>query len=219
MSIQTKNRVFEDWLSTFTESIATYGYYIDFETVYQNVNSIKIELNILNSLVGSKNIEEEFVELIKRYPEVLKVIPLLLAKREIDIYCSDDQGAYNFNFIKINQNIELYSYFMKQTGLFDLLQNRLINNVVDYILGVEVGLNSNGRKNRGGHLMEDLVEKYIKKAGFIKNKTYFKEMRLSEIEEKFGLNLSALSNNGKTEKRFDFVIRICDDKKLFTNKW
>ena len=57
---------------------------------------------------------------------------------------------------------------MKKTGLFNLLQNHLVNNLYDYVLGVECGLNSNARKNRGGHLMEDAVEKFIQKAGFKK---------------------------------------------------
>ena len=66
-----------------------------------------------------------------------------------------------------------YIKFMRETGLFELLQNHIINNLYDYLLGVEVGLDSNGRKNRGGHLMEDLVESYIEKAGYIKNQNYY----------------------------------------------
>ena len=86
-----------------------------------------------------------------------------------------------------------------------MLQNHIINNLVDYVLGVEVGMDTNGRKNRTGDVMEDLVECYLIKAGLIKNKTYFKEMYKTDIEKKFGLDLSAISNDGKTEKRFDFV--------------
>lgn len=197
---------FNEWLSKFKKSIADYKYYIDFETCYNNIDTIKVELNILNSLVGSKNIENDFEQLLSKYPEVLKCIPVLLAKREYEIFCKDKNGEFEYNFNKMNYSIEQYKYFMRETGLFDLIQNRIINNLVDYVLGVEVGLNSNGRKNRGGHLMEDLVESYIQEAGFIKNKTYFKEMYLSEIEKKTGLDLSALSNAGDVAKRFDFVI-------------
>lgn len=197
---------FNQWLSTFRESIVNYTYYVDFETVYKNYEDIKIELNILNSLIGSRNIENDFEALIQRYPEVLKVIPILIAKREMDIYCMDENGAFNYNFKKANYPISQYKYFMKETGLFDLISNRLVNNLVDYVLGVEAGLNSNGRKNRGGHLMEDLVESFIQKAGFVKGVTYFKEMYLTDLEEKTGLDLSALSNDGKTAKRFDYVI-------------
>ena len=201
-----ENRDFDKWLSTFRKSIADYSYYVDFDTVYNNCNGIKIELNILNSLVGSNNIENDFEVLIQRYPEVLKCIPILLAKREKDIYCIDKNGAFNYNFKKMNYPVSQYKYFMKETGLFELISKRLINNLVDYVLGVEVGLNSNGRKNRGGHLMEDLVESFIQKAGYVKGVTYFKEMYLSDLEAKTGLDLSALSNEGKTEKRFDYVI-------------
>ena len=197
---------FNQWLSTFRESIANYTYYVDFETVYKNYEDIKIELNILNSLIGSKNIENDFETLVQRYPEVLKVIPILIAKREMDIYCMDENGAFNYNFKKVNYPISQYKYFMNETGLFDLISNRLVNNLVDYVLGVEAGLNSNGRKNRGGHLMEDLVESFIQKAGFVKGVTYFKEMYLTDLESKTGLDLSALSNDGKTAKRFDYVI-------------
>lgn len=197
---------FNEWLSTFRESIANYSYYIDFNTVYENCDDIKVELNIMNSLIGSKNIENDFEALIQKYPEVLKCIPILLAKREMDIFCMDHQGAYNYNFKKMNYPVSQYNYFMKETGLFDLISNRLINNLVDYVMGVEVGLNSNGRKNRGGHLMEDLVESFIKKAGYVKGVTYYKEMYLSDLESKTSLDLSALSNEGKTEKRFDYVI-------------
>lgn len=200
-------RKFLPWLSKFRESIADYGYYIDFEKIYRNVEKIKIELNILNSLIGSKNIETEFEEIVKKYPEVLKCIPLLLAVRTSEIYAVDIDGEFKYNFKKMTMPVEQYKIFMRKTGLFDLMKNHIINNLVDYVTGVETGLDSNGRKNRGGHLMENLVESYIKKAGFIKEKNYFKEIYISEITEKWRVDLSAISNQGKTEKRFDFVIK------------
>ena len=199
-------RDFNQWLNTMRNSIANYKYYIDFDTVYENVEHVKIELNILNSLIGSKDIENDFENIILKYPEVLKTIPILLAKREKEIFCMDEESSILFNFNHKAQTIEEYKQFMRKTGLFELMQTRLIGNLVDYVLGVETGLNSNGRKNRGGHLMEDLVEKFIKKAGFIKDETYFKEMYLSSIEKMFNLDLSAISNQGSTEKRFDFVL-------------
>lgn len=215
-----KKRNFDEWLSNFKSSIASYEYYIDFEKVHRNVEEIKIELHILNSLIGSKNIKEDFINLLKKYPDTLKAIPILLAKREKEIYCQDEKGGYLYRF---NLNVwesekemennpfpsvfEQYSYFMEKTGLFDLLQNHDINSLVDYVTGVETGLDSNGRKNRGGHLMEDLVEKYIKEAGLKKDIDYFKEMYLVDIEKKWKIDLSALSNQGKAAKRFDFVIK------------
>lgn len=207
------SRDFSTWLSGFRDSIADYGYYIDFEKVYCNVDRVRLELHLLNSLIGSKNIAEDFRTLVSRYPETLKCIPLLLAVRENEIFCQNENGGYlyQFDLRKIPQNarlpVERYAYFMEQTGLFDLLQNRIIGNLVDYATGVETGLDSNGRKNRGGHLMENLVEDFIQKAGFVKGETYFKEMYIHEITVKWGIDLSAISNQGKTEKRFDFVVK------------
>ncbi len=201
------NRDFNNWLSGFRDSIADYGYYIDFKKVHRKVEEIKVELNILNSLIGSKNIEAEFVSLIEKYPEVLKCIPLLLAVRVNEIYAIDGDGEFTYNFKKQNLSIEQYKVFMRKTGLFDLMANHIVNNLVDYATGVETGLDSNGRKNRGGHLMENLVESFIQKGGFIKNATYFKEMYIHQITEKWDIDLSAISNQGKMEKRFDFVIK------------
>ena len=201
------NRDFMTWLSSFRDSIADYGYYIDFEKVYRNVAGIKVELNILNSLIGSKNIEVEFEALLEKYPEILNCIPLLLAVRANEIYAIDGDGEFTYEFKKPNFSVEQYKVFMHKTGLFDLMANHIVNNLVDYATGVETGLDSNGRKNRGGHLMENLVESFIKKAGFIKDETYFKEMYIHQITEKWNIDLSALSNQGKMEKRFDFVIK------------
>ena len=204
------NRDFNAWLSGFRDSIADYGYYIDFEKVHRNVDSIKIELNILNSLIGSKNIAEDFENLLNKYPEVLKCIPLLLAVRANEIYCQDKNGGYLYQFNVLSANRDNYKYFMRETGLFDLMENHIVNNLVDYATGVETGLDSNGRKNRGGHLMEDLVENFIQKAGFIKDVNYFKEMYIHQITDKWNIDLSAISNKGKMEKRFDFVIKTSD---------
>lgn len=205
--VNMANRNFSTWLSGFRDSIADYGYYIDFEKVHRNVDSIKIELNILNSLIGSNNIEADFENLINKYPETLKCIPLLLAVRSNEIYAIDGDGDYTYNFKNPNLSVEQYEVFMRKTGLFDLIENHIVNNLVDYATGVETGLDSNGRKNRGGHLMETLVESFIQKAGFVKDESYFKEMYIHQITDKWDIDLSAISNQGKTEKRFDFVVK------------
>ena len=200
-------RDFKEWLKTFRNSICDYGYYVDFNKVYGNVETIKIELNILNSLIGSKNIEADFEKLLTDYPQVLKCIPVLLAVRGCEIYTIDGDGEYLFNFKKMNYSVEEYKMFMRKTGLFSLISEHVINNLVDYVTGVEVGLDSNGRKNRGGHLMENLVEDYLQKAGLVKGVDYFKEMYISDIEKKWSIDLSSISNQGKAEKRFDFVVK------------
>ena len=200
-------RNFESWLLTMKDSIATWNYYTDFPKVYENVNKLKVELNILNSLIGSKNIEDEFKALLSRYPEIIKAIPILLAKREKEIKVIDSKETYVFNFAKMNYTVDQYALFMKNSGLFELLQNHIINNLIDYVLGVEVGMDTNGRKNRTGYAMEDLVESYLIKAGLVKGETYFKELNKSDVERMFHLDLSGISNQDKTEKRFDFVFK------------
>lgn len=200
-------RDFNTWLAAFRPSIADYKYYVDFEKVFSNVDAIRIPLNILNSLIGSKRIAEDFKNILSKYPETLKCIPILLAKREYDIMAMDSEGQIDFHFNEMNCSIDDYVKFMRKTGLFDLMENHIVNNLVDYVTGVETGLDSNGRKNRGGHLMEDLVESYLKKAGLKKGISYFKEMYIHEIESKWDIDLSSISNNGSAEKRFDFVVK------------
>ena len=151
-------RSFKEWLNNFTDSIATYEYYTDFNIVYKNIDKLKVELSIMNSLIGSKNVEQDFDKLFKKYPEIRKCLPLLIAVRENEIKVIDEGEKLKYNFKTID-DIDLLKRFMRKTGLFDLISNHLVNNLVDYATGVEVGLGSNGRKNRGGHLMEDVLRR------------------------------------------------------------
>ena len=207
------NRNFNEWLSKFKTSISDYTYYVDFKKIYKNVDKVKVELNILNSLIGSKNIEEEFQNILIKYPETLECIPLLLAVRSREIFVKDEINEYLFKFDKMVYSINDYIKFMRESGLFDLLQNHIINNLYDYVLGVEVGLDSNGRKNRGGHLMENLVEDYIKKAGYIKDKNYYKEMYTKDIKTKWNIDLMSISGKQQASKRWDYVIKT--DNQLY----
>lgn len=200
-------RNFDEWINNFKSSISNYSYYANFKKIYKNVDKVKVELNILNSLIGSKTIEEDFKNIMLKYPETLECIPLLLAVRSTEIFVKDEINEYLFDFKKMVYSMDDYVRFMQESGLFDLLQNHIINNLYDYVLGIEVGLDSNGRKNRGGHLMEDLVEKYIKESGFVKDVNYFKEMYLNDIEKRWNIDLSSLSGNNVSTKRFDFVIK------------
>ncbi len=201
-------RNFNEWIIKFKDSIADWTYYVDFPKVYRNVDSIKIELHLLNSLINSKDIENEFRTLVSKYPEVLKVVPILLAKRDKEIKIIDKGKDKNFDFFNQNFSIDEYVDFMHKTGLFDLLSNHIISDLTDYVKGVEVGLDTNARKNRTGTAMENIVEAFILDAGFIKDVTYFKEMKTSKIKELFGIELTLESlDESKAEKRFDFVIK------------
>lgn len=201
-----EKRNFDDWFKTFRASINQYDYYTDFAKVYANAELLKVEIYLLNSLVGARDIERDFEKLLAQYPKCLQAVPILLAVRQNEIFCRDDNGEFTYRFDEPNQSVEQYKYFMRRTGLFDMLQNHIIANLYDYVTGVEVGLDSNGRKNRGGHQMENLVESFLKRAGV----EYFTEKYNYELEEMFGLDLSAITANRTSTKRFDFVVKTAN---------
>lgn len=196
-------RDFDTWLAGFRDSISGYGYYVDFQKVVANAERHRAELHLLNALIGTDDIETRFRELVTRFPSVICAVPILLAVREREIYARDDETGGRYRFDGVRQSLDEYCVFMRKTGLFDLISRRLVNNLYDYVLGVETGLDSNGRKNRGGHQMEDLVEAYLAAAGV----EPYKEMYAREIRARWGVDVSALTNTGKAEKRFDFVVR------------
>lgn len=138
-------RNFNLWLSQFKESIADYKYYIDFDVVYQHVSDYEDGLNLLNGLRGKNGLDfdNKFISLVNEYGnKVLRCIPILLAKREYDIFCIDSNHQIKYNFFKVEQTPEEYLYFVKETGLYKLLSDKLTGNLIDYVYGVEAGLNS-----------------------------------------------------------------------------
>lgn len=208
-------RDFAEWLNTFTDNINTWDYYINYQTAYKNTSKLKRQLALLGTLRGSKDIENEFRDLVEKYPECLEAVPLLLAVRDKVIAITDKDRRLDYNFESLNYDIELYIEFMEKTGIFELLQNHVIGDLLDVGLGINIGLDSNARKNRGGHQMEDLVEFFIKQAGFVKDITYFKEMYLHQVEEKWGYDLSKISADGVAKKRFDFVVKPSAGKEIY----
>ena len=203
-------RDFTTWLNTMINSIADWTYYTDFPKCYDHADKIKIELNILSSLIGSQNIEDDFKRLAERYPETLSALPILIAKREKEnIIVKGTDKDYSFNFKNPNYSLDEYVMFLRRSGVFDLLEKHLVANLYDYVLGVEVGLDSNSRKNRTGETMEKLVESFLIDAGLEKNKSYFCQMKASDVKSRFGIDLSGIDKTNtakKAEKRFDFVI-------------
>lgn len=215
-------RDFDTWFQNFKTSIATYAYYADWEKFFRNADSVKIELNIMNSLVGSKNIKVDFLALIARYPEIRKAIPILLAKRELGISLLDPQDGYKvYDFSSHGITDAECAEFMEKTGLFMLISQRIVDNLYDYVTGIETGLDSNARKNRGGHLMESVVQSYLVEAGLVLGSpsaptpvagTYYPEFYASRLQS-WGLDMSPLTNRGKSSKRFDFV--VCTPRAIY----
>lgn len=204
------NRNFDNWILNFKESIANFEYYIDYDKIYKILNTYKNEIILMNTLCGSKNIEEDWNILFDNHPEIVKIIPLLVAISNNRIPCTNSNGLIIYNFKNGAITKEECAYFMKRMHIFEDLSSGMISDVKSHLYGCLKGLDSNARKNRGGHLMENLIEDYIVAAGYEENKTYFKEMYLSDIESNFDLDLSKISSNGDTEKRFDYVIKTDD---------
>jgi type II restriction enzyme len=198
------NRDFSNWLDTFQNTNRTFSYWVDFGKVLKNADNMKVELYILNSLLGSANIEKEFFDIISKYPETLKCVPLLIAVRGYEV--EQIEGIYEFSesFARTSFHINQKKYveFMENVGLFDLMRNRKIKNLYDYVVGIEVGLDTNARKNRSGDLMSEIVSNYFEK----QNIKYEKEITTSDLERRFSLDLSPITNNGQASKQFDFVV-------------
>ena len=206
-----KEDVFSYFLSTFRPSIQVWDYFVDWEKINFNLRAIKFELNILNSLIGSANFEKDFIKFIKKYPEITKIFPFLLAVRKDKLKIlksskSKDLSYMNFDFNKEKINhIEARKYleFLKSSSLINLFKDKKITNWHDYMLGIEVGLNANGRKNRGGKLMESIVEDFISQH-CQKNShlSYLSQATPKKIYKKWGINV----NYEKSVRSFDFAI-------------
>ena len=174
LGLNSDDELFNYFISTLkVKGITQWNYFINWDKVYNNINPIEMELNLLNTLVGKDDIESHLTDLIIKYPQVVNVIPVLLAIRfktraEQIINIIDDVSKFTyetFDLSKSNPSKEdamaIAKFFIK-TGLGKLLQEKKVKNLVDYALGVEVGLDSNGRKNRGGHQMENAVVTKVK---------------------------------------------------------
>ena len=204
-------REFNEIIDSLRDSIATYDYYVDFEKVYRNVNKIEMQLNLLNYLIGKENVEEEFMKLLVEYPNIIEVIPILLAVRDGEIRIIDGEFiAYNFK--NMNRSIDDYTKFLRESGLINLFENKKIKNLVDYVTGIEVGLDTNARKNRTGRLMENIVESYLEK---IPDAQYLKQASKNDIKNHFnfeGLEELNIDDENKTNKRFDFAFKSKNGK-------
>jgi len=216
------SRNFNNLKSTFQDSIFTWDYFTDFEKVKKNVQKIEKELNLLNYLIGKENIEQEFLALVEEYPKVRKILPILIAIRDDKLSCMPiitdvetlipENKRYVFNDA-IDENIknELLIFF-RETGLKDLFENKAVKNLVDYCVGVEVGFDTNARKNRTGTLMENLVGKYLENFCLEnQNFTFIDQATQKRIKQFFNYDIEI----DKNSRRFDFALLDKVQNKLY----
>lgn len=189
------SKQFSKFLSQLSETNATLDYFTDFNKIRENVNKIDIKLNQLNYLIGKENLKEAIIELFDENPKVFEVLDILIAIRK-------NKNAKTFN--SKGEIVLLNSYFtspdlileyIEETGLVDIFKSKEVTNLVDYVFGIEVGLDTNARKNRGGENMSKAVSLIFDKAKI----KYLKEVNSTEFPE--------IESLGADVKRFDFVIK------------
>lgn len=193
MNAHTKEQ-FDLFMSQLKETNTTLDFYCDFEKINANVEAISIKLNQLNYLIGKEDIDTAIRRLWDENKNVFSILEILIAVRTSDkkkaIMADGNVRLINTLFDSVEGVIE----YIHGTGLDNVFKNKQIKNLVDYVFGVETGLDTNARKNRSGHLMEDQVASIFDDANIV----YRQEVYSTEYPE--------LSVLGEDKKRFDFVV-------------
>lgn len=196
------------FMSTLSATNRTPEYYVNWEKVEFQTKIFELELNTLNYLIGKSDIRERMLELFQKQPELIKVLPTLIASREkvLDVLELDEEDSmsfYKLNFEWIDRTkIVNYVDFCEKVGLLDFLQNKANRSLVDYVYGVEAGLDSNARKNRSGTIMEEVLVRSIDKACRQLNLEYKAQATAGYIREKWGIEVPV----DKSERRFDVSV-------------
>lgn len=194
---------FNELIDTFKSSIKTWDYFVNWNKVSTNCKNIEIQLNKLNYLLGKKNLRDELKILLSDSPDVVKAFPILLAVRErkLSIIDRDNKSVEEFDFSH-SMDADKAMRFLEKSRLVELFKTDGIKNLVDYVKGVEVGLDSNGRKNRGGTLMEELVEESVAEFCVKNNFRYISQATAGKIVSDFNVSVAV----DKSSRRFDFAI-------------
>ena len=186
---------FNLFISQLRETNQTLDFFCDFEKIGRNVADIKLSLCMLNSLIGTSDLKKSVETIWNRDKTAFSVLPILIAVRDEGnkkvLDSLDNIVDIKTFFGSVGRVIE----FLENTGLADLFRNRTIKDLVDYVFGIETGLDTNARKNRSGHIMENTVAQI------------FKDNNIKYRQEIYSSEWQAITDVlGDDEKRFDFVI-------------
>lgn len=217
-----EEHIFQYLLDTLTKSIFSWDYFTDFPKAIKNVNLIEKELNYLNKLIGldETNIKSEYLKLVMYYPEVRTTLVELIALRKeklkstfiIDdlenLSATDKSHLFNPKYKLEEKDLKDHLQFFEQSGLMKFFVDSEVHNVVDYVKGIEVGMDTNARKNRTGTQMENLVEKLVYDVCLENNWEYDVQGTKKSIFTKWGIEIEL----DKINRRFDFVIKDSQDK-------
>ena len=186
---------FNKFMSQLQETNQTLDFFCDFDKISQNVEDIKLSLCMLNSLVGAANLRKAVETIWKRDKSAFNVMDILIAVRSEGKKKVLDNLGQCVVLDSLFTSVDGVMEFLENTGLAEILQSKKINDLVDYVFGIETGLDTNARKNRSGHVMEDMVARIFDNNGI----QYRQEVYSSEWSE-------ITRVLGDDEKRFDFVI-------------
>ena len=195
MSAHTKEQ-FDLFISQLQETNQTLDYFCDFDKISQNVEDIKLSLCMLNSLIGSSDLRKSVETIWKRDKSAFGVMDILIAVRSEGKKKVLDRLGQCVVLDTLFNSVDGVMEFLENTGLAEIFQSKKINDLVDYVFGIETGLDTNARKNRSGHVMEDMVARIFEKNGI----HYRQEVYSSEWP-------TITRVLGDDEKRFDFVIK------------
>lgn len=205
------------FFSTLSITNRTPEYYVNWEKVRRETETFELELNTLNYLIGKADIYDVALDLFEKQPQLLRAIPSLIASRDkkLDILFFDDNDMmdfYQLNFNKIDTTkIEQYVDFMRDAGLLEFLQKDAKKSLVDYVYGVEAGLDSNARKNRSGTTMEGILARNVEKVCTHYGLEYKEQATASYIKTNWGIEVPV----DKSERRFDIAVYSKEKHKVW----
>lgn len=204
---------FSFFLRTLSQGIRDWDYFVNWDKVFRNTREIEIDLNLWNYLLGKPDFEAEFRSLISQHPKIVRAIPSLLVRdgsnsKSFSILTAtgDRQSPKNFDFSKAadtKERVEDALEFVTESGLRKIFAEDGVKNLVDFVLGVEAGVDSNGRKNRGGSAMERLVENFISETCSELGFSYLVEATPAAVKKEWQDDSLAEFAG----RRFDFVIK------------
>lgn len=211
LNCNNSKEVFDYLVNNLNDSITYWDYFVNWNKVGGNIRDFEVDLNIFNYLIGKNNIEKELRYILKKHPQTIRLIPVLLACRENNFKILTDftTGTLTYENFSFESRKELSDTeiskvikFTNETGLLKLFQEKTIKNIVDYAIGVEVGLDSNGRKNRRGTAMEKIVETFIKSFCSSQRFVYMPQATSDKVKAEWEINLRV----DKSSRRFDFGV-------------
>lgn len=207
LNVSNEGEAFKYLIDTLKSTNRSASYFVDWDKVFDEVSGVEREIHLLDVLIGKTDIKKEAIAVFTEYPKTMAAARTLLAirEREICLLKQYDRRNYIIENIEFNETTppSEIADFLERSGLFTIMKEAKIKSLMDYIIGVEVGLNSNGRKNRGGKSMEEIVGVLLNEIGFAKGWEIIAEADAKKIKDRWGLKI----RTGHANKRLDFAVK------------